>query len=363
MHEIQIKKDDKGRLHLSFGFNREFIEKIKTIPGRKYHSETKQWSISNDPDKVEILKQLFDQETLKWPIEQGMQTGVIKNISSINNHQKNAIYCLCQTIELKGYSKSTLRTYTNLFKRFLCFYPKADPALLTEEEIRNYLYYLVHVKKVSRAYQNQSINAIKFYYEKVLGQERKVYYLERSKKEKRLPVVLSQNEVKQIFLNIRNFKHRIALMLIYSAGLRRSELINLKVGDIDFERNQIWVRGGKGLKDRISLLSESLKPDLLSYMKIYKPKMYFIEGRDGFQYSVGSLRNILIEALKKTDIRKKVTLHTLRHSFATHMLEAGTATRYIQDLLGHSSPKTTEIYTHITNKGRENLRSPLDDWE
>ena len=100
-------------------------------------------------------------------------------------------------------------------------------------------------------------------------------------------------------------------MLIYSAGLRRSELINLKVGDIDFERNQIWVRGGKGLKDRISLLSESLKPDLLSYMKIYKPKMYFIEGRDGFQYSVGSLRNILIEALKKTDIRKKVTLHTL----------------------------------------------------
>ncbi len=249
-----------------------------------------------------------------------------------------------------------------MFKEFLFHYPNSDPTRLAEEDIRTFLYFLVKEKKVSRVYQNQSINAIKYFYEKVLGHERKVYFIERPKKEIRYPVVLSQEEVKEIFLQIKNFKHRIAIMLIYSAGLRRSEILGLKVADIDFSRNQIWVRGGKGLKDRHTLLAKSLEQDLKTYIELHSPKEFLIEGRNGEAYSGSSLRNILKLAVGKTPIRKRVTLHTLRHSFATHLFENGTSTRFIQELLGHSNPKTTEIYTHITKQGMDKIKSPLDQW-
>lgn len=363
--EVYHAKDEFGasRLFLKFPFDLETKERIKQIPGRRYHSERREWSIPFVNNYKNQLLRQFPADQLIWREEVVYRPKEISNIRHFNPIQLSAIMKFERAIEMLGYSLNTLRTYKHMFKEYLNFYSQSDPQRLTEEEIRTYLHYLVRVRKVSRSYQNQSINAIKFFYEKILGQDRKVYYIERPKKEIKYPVVLSIEEVKDIFLQIRNFKHRIAMMLIYSAGLRRSELIDLKISDIDFHRNQIWIRGGKGLKDRYSLLAESLKPDLEEYLRLYRPKEYIIEGQSGDQYSAGSLRNILQDALKKTNIRKKVTLHTLRHSFATHMLEAGTATRYIQDLLGHSSPKTTEIYTHITNKGRENLKSPLDDWE
>lgn len=205
-----------------------------------------------------------------------------------------------------------------------------------------------------------AINAIKFYYEKVNRGERKFYALERPLKENRLPVILSEEEVTEILKSCDNLKHRAMLFLTYAAGLRRSELIKLRITDIDLDRNLINVYGGKGKKDRITLLSGKVQEILIGYYNQYQPKYWVFEGEDGGQYSASSLQKVFKQALVRSGVRKPATLHTLRHSFATHLLESGTDIRYIQVLLGHNSSRTTEMYAHVTRKGFEKIRSPLD---
>ena len=221
--------------------------------------------------------------------------------------------------------------------------------------------YLVEERQISTSYQNQAINAIKFYFEKVLKGPRRVYYIERPRKEKLLPSVLSEAEVKKIIENISNLKHKCLIMTCYSAGLRISEALNLKPADIDSKRMMIHIRGGKGKKDRITLLSSRLLELLREYYRLYKPVEYLFTGQMGGQYSERSAQLVLKEAARRAGITRHVTLHTLRHSFATHLLENGTDLRYIQSLLGHSSPKTTQIYTHITTKGFDQIKNPLDN--
>jgi len=226
--------------------------------------------------------------------------------------------------------------------------------------ITAFLRYLVLERKVSTSYQNQAINAVKFYYERVLGGHRKVYLVERPREEKTLPIVLSEKEIGDLLKATENIKHKSILMLAYSAGLRLSELINVKLTDIDSQRMQIRVEQAKGNKDRYSLLSNRLLELLREYFLAYKPKIWLFEGAKGGQYSVNSIQAIMKESVKKAGIKKKVSVHTLRHSFATHLLENGTDLRYIQVLLGHASSKTTEVYTHITTKGFDQIKSPLD---
>jgi len=264
---------------------------------------------------------------------------------------------------MKRYSENTIKSYTNHLKMFIQFYPDEDLNTITDEQIKDYLIFLIDERKVSSSYQNQAINAIKFYYEQVLGRPTKKYYLQRPKKEKKLPAVLSEEEVAKILKQISNIKHKAIIYLIYSGGLRLSEVINLKIEDIDSKRKQIWIRGAKGKKDRITLLSDKVLISLREYYKEYKPKLWLFEGADGGQYSSRSVQNIFKLALKKSNIKKHATIHTLRHSFATHLLEHGTDLRYIQELLGHNSSKTTEIYTHITKTGMEKIKSPLDELE
>lgn len=265
-----------------------------------------------------------------------------------------------QKLNLRGYSKNTCKTYLQQFKEFLRFYSGSHIPELTEIEIRNYIIYLVEQRKVSKSIQNQAINAIKFFYEKMMMQDRKVYYLERPMREKKLPQVLSQEELMLIFEAAGNIKHRAMLMLIYAAGLRRSELLALRVGDVDLNRNVVFIRGGKGRKDRQSIMAQSLVPLLREYMEKYSPKFWLFEGQSGERYSESSLQHILKQAASKAGIKKQVRLHMLRHSFATHLLESGTSTRYIQVLLGHESPVTTEIYAQVTRFGLDKILSPLD---
>ena len=221
---------------------------------------------------------------------------------------------------------------------------------------------MVTERKVSSSYQNQAINAIKFYYERVLGGQRKFYFIERPIKEKTLPVVLNTDEVKAILNATSNLKHKAILMIIYSAGLRISEAVALKIQDIDSKRMQIRVQQSKGKKDRYTLLSEKALAVLRAYFQEYRPKYWLFEGQEpGSQYATRSIQNIFKASASKAGIRKKVSVYTLRHSFATHLLENGTDIRYIQNLLGHESSKTTEIYTHITTKGFDQLKSPLDN--
>lgn len=263
-------------------------------------------------------------------------------------------------LKMMRYSDATLRTYHYMFREFLKYtYPKKLHQI-TETDILLFQRQLVVEKECSRSYQNQSINAIKFYLEHVLGWDRQVYALQRPKKQQRLPLVMSMEEVQRLFACTPNLKHRTILMIIYSAGLRISEALNLRIGDVDSDRMQIRITHGKGDKDRNTVLSERLLVVLRQYYMEYSPKYYLFESFDGSRYSASSVRKVLQRSIKRAGIDKPVKLHTLRHSFATHLLESGTNLRYIQDLLGHTSAKTTEIYTHVSSKKLSDVISPLD---
>ena len=258
------------------------------------------------------------------------------------------------------YSENTVKSYMDMFEEFINYYPAISAPEIDDEKIIDFLRYLVTERKVSTSYQNQSINAIKFYYERVLGGQRKIYTIERPRREKYLPAVLSEDEVARLIRVTQNIKHKAVLITIYSGGLRISEAMNLKVKDIDSGRMQIRIEGAKGNKDRYTLLGKRALEVLREYFMIYKPKVWLFEGDDGGKYGETTINHILRKAVKLAKINKHVTVHTLRHSFATHLLESGTDLRYIQSLLGHESSKTTEIYTHITTRGIDQIKNPLD---
>jgi integrase/recombinase XerD len=267
----------------------------------------------------------------------------------------------------RRYSKHTLKTYMSMLKNFFDYYTK-EIATLNRDDILNYLYILSD-KAYSGSYQNQAVNALKFLLEKVMGRERMTYYIDRPFKQKRLPTVLSKEEIKGILNQIRNNKHYAMISLIYSAGLRISELLNLKIGDIDSKRMIIHIKQSKGRKDRYATLSGKLLQVLRTYYVQYRPKDYLFEGQvqagdpDELSrpYSSKSVQNILKRAVHQAGIRKNVTPHTLRHSYATHLYESGVNLRNIQVLLGHTSSKTTEIYTHVSKHQIDKIKSPIDD--
>lgn len=284
------------------------------------------------------------------------------NVSaSIQLSYKGAMEAFGKKLIEKRFSKSTVETYTYMFRQFLKTQYPRPMHHITLEVIQDYHIELIKTKKISLSYQNQSINAIKFYMEKVLGLERSTIHIDRPKKAKRLPPVLGPTDVYRIINSPKNLKHRTILTLIYSAGLRISEAINLKVVDIDSENMRIWIRYGKGKRDRISILSKITLDLLREYYRAYAPKIYMFEGQKGDQYTTASIRAVFKRAKKAENITRPSTVHTLRHSFATHLLENGTNLRCIQQLLGHSSLKTTEIYTHITTTQLSSIQSPLDN--
>ncbi|MEQ9440363.1 MAG: tyrosine-type recombinase/integrase [Cyclobacteriaceae bacterium] len=263
-------------------------------------------------------------------------------------------------LQQRNYSYSTQKTYLGMLKVFIHYFQGEDLAELTEEQIRTFLVETCYQTGLSLSYQNQMINSIKFYLEQVIGKPRKVYHIQRPRKEFRLPVVLSKPEVRSILRQIHNPKHHAILSTIYASGLRLSELIHLKITDIDSERMLIHVRQSKGKKDRMVPLSGKLLYELREYFRKYRPKEYLFEGEKGGMYGRSSVQQIFRKARRAAGIQKKATVHTLRHSFATHLLEAGTDLRMIQVLLGHSSSKTTEIYTHVSNQYIQQVISPLD---
>jgi integrase/recombinase XerD len=266
-----------------------------------------------------------------------------------------------ETLVRLRYSSATVENYCSQFVGFLKFISPNGCDDITEEKINGYLLYLVEEKKVSISTQNQAINAIKFYLERVLKGERKEYYVARPLKELKLPTVLSEDEVHDLLKATTNLKHKCMLFLLYSAGLRISELLNLRHADIDVHRSLIYIRGGKGKKDRVTLLSKVAFGSLYEYRQKYKPQTWLFEGPSGERYSSRSVNMIIKRSCRIAGITKCASAHTLRHSFATHLLERGTDIRYIQTLLGHESSLTTERYTHVTKKGFELLVSPLDN--
>ncbi len=236
-----------------------------------------------------------------------------------------------------------------------------SPSEIGKNEIVQYLLYLTEDKKVSVAYRNQAVSALKFFYARVLKRPVVIEELPRPKKEFRLPAVLSKEEVSRLFAAVRNRKHLAILMLVYSSGLRVSEVVRLKPEDIDVERRLIRVRGAKGRKDRYTVLSEVALDVVRDYYMSWKPEHFLFPGsRKGSHLSTRSVQSVVSEARKRAGIQKQFSTHALRHSFATHLLESGTDLRYIQELLGHKSARTTQIYTHVTRKDIARIVSPLD---
>ncbi len=262
-------------------------------------------------------------------------------------------------LELKRYALNTCKVYISQFEKFINQYPDKDIVTLSEQEIRGYLQLLIGQKK-SNSYIDQSINSIKFYYEVVMGMPNRFYSIERPRKEQKLPQILSKEEIISMIERTNNIKHRSIVSLLYSAGLRRNELLNLELTDIDSKRMTVYIRNPKNNKDRYSLLSEKTLKDLRTYYKQWKPKKYLFESPNGMKYSGKSVGAIVAKAALKANIKRRITPHILRHSFATHLLENGTDLRYIQTLLGHSSTKTTEIYTQVAINNFKLIRNPLD---
>ncbi len=262
-------------------------------------------------------------------------------------------------LELKRYANSTVKTYVSFFEMFINHFYDKELQELDESDIRVFLQKLIQNKR-SNSYVNQAINAIKFYYEVVLGMPNRFYEIERPRKESKLPKVISKDEILAIIANTNNIKHKCIVQLLYGSGLRRGELLNLKISDIDSKRMLISVENSKGNKDRLTLLSKTALKDLRLYFSEYRPQIFLFEGRNGKKYSGGSVLKIVKDAAERAGIRIVVTPHVLRHSFATHLLESGTDIRQIQVLLGHGSTKTTEIYTHVATNTFDSIKNPLD---
>ena len=264
------------------------------------------------------------------------------------------------TLKKQRTSRNTKRNYSHHLKQFLRSIDKpAEEA--TDEDIDSYI--LNCAGNRSASYQKAAISAIKYYYEQVLHRTINKDSTTWPKIEHRLPVVFSMEEVALLLKTVENLKHKCILYIIYSGGLRRSEVVNLKISDIDFDRKQIRVSQGKGKKDRYTILSDKAAKIVKQYLNSYTPSTWLFQGQNGGKYTTNSIQKFFNKALEKAVIKKEATLHSLRHSFATHLLEQGVNLRYIQVLLGHSSPKTTQIYTQVTRMSLQNIKSPLDSLE
>lgn len=378
---IKIYKGPQNRILVKFSYNPVLIQKIKSITGYRWDQENKYWTLPNTQTIFQQLTGAFQKYSTEidptlikeyrsgenqkaYPFKNDAHsTSSPESIESAKNNQNVAVIPkeFMETLKLKRYSQNTVRSYKKHFISFIRYCSGKEANKISEEQIRQYLLYLVNEKKVSSSYQNQAINAIKFYFEQVLGKPTKTYYLQRPKREYKLPSVLSEEDVARLLKSIANLKHKCIIYIVYSAGLRLSEVINLRITDIDINRKMILIKAGKGKKDRISLLSDTLLNLLNEYHEKYRPKEWLFEGLNGGKYSKRSVQMIFYKALTKSNIKMKASVHTLRHSFATHLLERGTDLRYIQELLGHNSPKTTEIYTHVSKKALDKIKSPLDN--
>lgn len=342
---------------------------IKQLPNPKWSEQFQMVYLTNGKKNLDAIFSTF--KGVAWvdtryffkekPIHKNREA---PNIDSLKNRILRKDYRACpneylQKLELKKYALNTVKTYVACFEAFINHYKEFELLEINEQHIRSYLQKLIQDGK-SNSYINQAVNSIKFYYEVVLNMPNRYYYIERPRKENKLPKVVSKEEVLSLIKATKNIKHRCIVSLLYSAGLRRSEILNLKISDIDSKRMLIRIEAAKGYKDRMTLLSESVLKDLRIYFKEYKPKNWLFEGPKGEQYAATSVVKIIKKSSRIAGIKRNITPHILRHSFATHLLEAGTDLRYIQALLGHNSSKTTEIYTHVATSAFNSIKNPLD---
>jgi site-specific recombinase XerD len=357
---------------IDFQFNEGTKNYVKKFSELKWSATHKAFYIPFSKDKVNRLflylreqKYYVDYSLLKSntkEVKQVKQGINIKNID-LKPEYKPLIHSFVKWMAQKRYSINTITTYKSMVITFFKYHNTKAVIEITKEDIIDFNINYILANNFSYTYQNQLVNAIKLFYKQITSSTLDLDQLDRPKKAKRLPEVLSLDEVKELLTLVSNTKHKALLSLLYSCGLRIGEALSLKLNSVDFNRLLIHVKSGKGRKDRFVPLSTTMVNLLQRYYAEYKPKDYVFEGRDNAAYSPVSARQVLKRAVKQTAIQKSITLHTLRHSYATHLLENGTDIRFIQELLGHKNPKTTMLYTHISTTSLEKIKNPFDDFK
>ena len=345
------------QLLVKFKYNDTLITSMRKIEGAQWSRSLKSWYLKDSKENLDLIIKTFSDITEIDTSKLSKKKAFKRNLTEDQKKLMNDFYLF---LKGKRYSPSTVQTYTFFVADFVNFHTKTPLNELTNRSVELFIEKVFIERKYSVSSQRQFISALKIFI--IFYPQTKIndLILERPKKSRKLPNVLSQEEVLAIIQNTQNLKHRAILALIYSCGLRISELINLKLEDFHIERKQLIVKNGKGRKDRYVSLADSFTPLLLNYYNSYKPKSYFVEGQKGGKYSAESVRQFLRKSCFKAKIKKPVTPHTLRHSYATHLLENGVDIRYIQSLLGHAKPETTMIYTHVKRKDLMEIQNPLD---
>ena len=314
----------------------------------------------------QVIKQLkgsyYLQEVEGWvfPLNKANELK-LKELFGIPDGEMGVSPEFLKYLEYRNYSRRTIDSYVLHMRAFLQSFKGKDLAIINFMEVRDYIIEHVTSRNLSRSYQNQMINAIKIYFDVVYRRTVTSLELPRPLKSRKLPEVFSKEEVKKMLDATINRKHKVIISVIYGTGMRLSEAADLGLDDIDEARGVIKIRSGKGRKDRVVPLPGNLAELIREYRKQYQPVFYLFEGQKGGRYSPRSIQNVVKKAIEKSGITREASVHTLRHSFATHLLESGTDLRYIQELLGHRSSKTTEIYTHISKDRIRSIKSPLED--
>jgi integrase/recombinase XerD len=396
----RVKHDSGMRVTLRFPDDEELIKIAQSLPDARWSDKLQCWHIYNSRNVMTLIFNAFwpmayvDYSALKkWApgssgediitIDDGKDFGFEGDAPSedneLNREKTKEIVSPLKDRELsdKGradiakyrgwleshrYPPTTVRTYTSMMTTFLKYVSPREASECDAYDLTRMVYEYILPKRLSYSFQNQLISAVKKFYSEIYRQIIDPGEFTRPRTQHRLPNVLSKEEVKRILDAPVNEKHRVILSIVYGCGLRRSEVLMLEPQDIDRDRMLLSVRQAKGFKDRVVPVSAKLVDMIDGYMKRYRPVKYLIEGQQaGRVYSAASVEKVFRSACDKVGIKKNITLHGLRHSYATHLLEAGTDLRYIQELLGHKSSKTTEIYTHVTDKSIQRIRSPFDD--
>lgn len=344
-----IKHKNENRIVVYFEKDLDSIQRIKKLTGVRWSKTLNAWHL---PDVVAYRNQF----NIKIE-EKAIGKNAILKMADIN---KIPFQNYIDMLYLLAYSNNTIRTYTIEFAQLLYILKNKSVNELTTENLKSYLLYCLQTLKLSENQVYNRINAIKFYFEKVLKQPKIVLEIPRPKRKILLPKVIHIDDIASMIKQTENLKHKTILMLIYGMGLRVSEIINLQITNIDSKRMQVHIQNAKGKKDRYVNLPESVLPFLRDYYKMYKPKKYLFEGQYGEQYSIRSAQQVFKQSLKRSNINKEVGIHSMRHSFATHLLEQGTDISYIKKLLGHNNIKTTLIYAQVSKKDVKAIKSPLD---
>ena len=344
-------------VHFNKPYKSVWIEKMIKLVSPFWDADNRKWVVRNIQLNLPIFKNAYLNDECVFNI---VERKAITKSSFSPEECALSIQKFTKQLYYLNYSSRTIRSYEHQITNFLDCFCSNDIPNLTVEQIKEYITKKTLEPNFSRSYQNQLISAIKLYFTYIHNRKYDLDMIERPHTTRKLPSVLSQDEIRKMLDSLRNTKHKLILSLIYSTGMRVSEATALTLKDIDYERNIISIKDGKGMKDRIVPLAERLILDLEEYIKSYQPKFYVFEGTNGKQYSPRSVQRIVKNALYKGKIRKHASVHTLRHSYATHLLENGTDLRYIQEILGHRSSKTTEIYTHVSTRNIQNVTSPFD---